>query len=269
MTINTRKHTSTIHRSRFTVTVVAFVLTIVAVNASFAQSPSRDRDNPQSSAKQKRLRMTSTATLDPAKAPPAQPTLLIDSFKVGPFSMHSVASSGTNIPTIQTKLNSTELINGSRTVYLSFNNPDKQSVSVEVLTDKPALIASGGYNVSPGVVLTYTIPSASADLISKYDRFLVDFDGLDHGMDFTMTAYGVDPKVDGHTGDGCKILPPPDGPFTLSFPFSHFQSSEVLKTTNTLVFNFGPTSKGLDYAITRITAAKGDPAEKHIVTCSK
>jgi hypothetical protein len=97
---------------------------------------------------------------------------------------------------------------------------------------------------------------------------LVDFDGLDHGMDLTMTVYGVDPKVDGHTGNGCKILPPPNGPFTASFPFSYFQSSEVLKTTKTLVFNFGPTSTGLDYAITRITAAKGDVG-KHIVTCSK
>jgi len=79
---------------------------------------------------------------------------------------------------------------------------------------------------------------------------------------------GCRARIDGHTGDGCKILPPPDGPFTLSFPFSHF-TGDVLKTTTDLAFIFGPTSRGLDYAITGITAAKGDPAGKHIVTCSK
>jgi hypothetical protein len=263
MTINTRKYNSSIHRYLFSVTAVAFVLTIVAVGASFAQSPS---DNPQSSAKRKPIRAMSNAMLDPAKTPPAQPSLLIDSFKVGPFSTHSVASSGNNIPNIQTKLNGSELINGSRTSYLSFDNPDKQPVSVEVLPDKPALVLSAGYKVSPRLELTYTVPKPSADLISKYDRFLIDFDGLDHGMDLAITAYGVDPKVDGHTGEVCPILPP-QGPFTLSIPFSRFAAPDIFKTTNAITFIFQHTSGGLDYAITRITAAKGDP--EHIVTCSK
>jgi len=268
MTINTRKHTSSIHRYLFSVTAVAFVLTIVAVGTSSAQSPSSDRDNPQAGVKQKPLRMTSTATLDPAKAPPPQPSLLIDSFKVGAFSTHSLASSGKNIPNIQTKLNGDDLINGSRTSYLSFDNPDNQAVSVEVLTNKPALILSAGYKVSPRLELTYTVPKVAADLISKYDRFLIDFDGLDHGLDLAVTVYGVDPKVDGHTGEVCPILPPP-GPFTLSIPFSRFAAPDIFKTTNGITFIFQHTSGGLDYAITRITATKGDPVGRHIVTCSK
>jgi hypothetical protein len=252
----------------FTVTAVAFVLTIIAVGASFAQSPSSDRDNPRASVQRKLLHMVSNPRLDPVNAPPAQPSLLIDSFKVGPFSTHSVASSGNNIPNIQTKLNGSELIYGSRTSYLSFDNPDKQSVSVEVLPDKPALILSAGYKVSPRLELTYTVPKPSADLISKYDRFLIDFDGLDHGLDLAITVYGIDPKVDGHTGEVCPILPP-QGPFTLSIPFSRFAAPDIFKTTNGLTFIFQHTSGGLDFAITRITAAKGDPVGKHIVTCSK
>jgi hypothetical protein len=263
MTINTRKHTSTIRRYMFTVTVAVLLLTILAVNA-FAQSPSRDRDNPQSNAKQKPLRMASSATLDPANATPAQPSLLIDSFKVGSYSTLPAAGGATNVQTGDPAA----LIGGSRTTILQVTNPDKQPVSFEVRTSKPALIYSAGYNVSPGLELHYKIPAASADLVSKYDRFLIDFDGLNHGMLLTIVAFGVDKKIDGHTGDGCKILPPPDGPFTLSFPFSHF-TGDVLKTTTDLDFIFGATSRGLDYAITRITAAKGDPAGKHIVTCSK
>jgi len=46
MTINTRRHTSSIHWNMFTLTAVASVLILVAVNASFGQSPSTDRDNP-------------------------------------------------------------------------------------------------------------------------------------------------------------------------------------------------------------------------------
>ena len=49
MTIDTGKHPGPIHRHIFTVTTVAFILILVAVNTSFAQdqqSPSKDRDNP-------------------------------------------------------------------------------------------------------------------------------------------------------------------------------------------------------------------------------
>lgn len=258
MTSNTRKHTRSVYRYLFTIAAVAFVLTIVAVNASVAQSSAYERDNPQSSAKQPYPRVTGNVTVD-------QPTLLIDSFKVGPYSTPLVASGGKKL---QTLLDGGEVIGGSRATFLAIENPDKQSVSFEVRTSKPALILSAGYHVYPRLELTYTVPSVSADLISKYDRFLIDFDGLDHGINLSITVFGADPKVAPHTGEVCTVLPP-EGPFTLSFPFARFQAPGVLKSTNGITFIFQFTSGGLDYAITRITAAKGSPVGKHMITCSK
>jgi hypothetical protein len=264
---NTRKHSSSIRRYMFTVTAVAFALTIVAVNASFAQSPS---ENPQSSAKQKPFRATSNVMLDPAKAPPAPPALLIDSFRAGAYSMPPLTTTAAKIKNPDEQMDLAGVIGGKRQFYLQITNPDKQPVSFQILTSKPALIFSAGYNVYPGLELNYTkIPQASADLISKYDRFLIDFDGLDHSMQFTITVYGVPTKNGDHSSIGCQILPPPEGPFTVSFPFARIPSPEFLKTTTEIHFGFGQVSRGLDYAITRITAAKGDPVGKHIVTCSK
>lgn len=174
------------------------------------------------------------------------------------------------IRNLSEKLDSGEVIGGSRHAYFQITNPDKQPVSFQILTSRPALIISAGYNVYPGLELNYTvIPKASADLISKYDRFLIDFDGLDHSMQLTVTVYGVTGKNGDHSSIGCQILPPPEGPFTFSFPFARIPAPEFLKTTTEIHFGFGQVSRGLDYAITRITAAKGDPAGKHIVTCSK
>ncbi len=269
MTVNTHRYNSAFHHYLFSVTAFAFVLTIVAVGASVAQTLSSDSDGdgPRATTQHNLPRMMLNPRIDPPTAPPAQPTLLIDSFKVGPFSTHTAASSGTNIKNPQTSLNASEVIGGSRVSYLTFNNPDKQPVSLELLPGKPALIYSAGYNVSPGLELHYTIPAPSANFGSKYDRFLIDFDGLDHGLVLTIVAWGVDKKVDGHSGDGCTVLPP-DGPFTVSYPFSHI-TPDVLKTTTDLAFIFSTTSKGMDYALTKISASKGDPAGRHIVTCSK
>src|SRR5260370_26193784 len=194
----------------------------------------------------------------------AQPTLLIDRFKVGPYSTPLTASGGTTIQHGDER----ELLGGSRSTYRAILNPDAQPVSLQVLTTKPALVVNAGYHAVPSLQLGYKVPRISADLLSKYDRFLIDFGGLDHGVDLYIGVYGADKKVDGHTGEGCKVLAP-DGPFTLSFPFARFAAPEVLKQTNTIVFEFQATSWRLDYAITRISSGKGDPVGKQIVTCSK
>src|SRR5258708_36542486 len=75
----------------------------------------------------------------------AQPTLLIDSFKVGPYSTPLTASGGTTIQHGDER----ELLGGSRSTYLAILNPDAQPVSRQVLTPKPALIANAGYHAIP------------------------------------------------------------------------------------------------------------------------
>jgi hypothetical protein len=265
MKTNTSKINSPIHFYLFSFIAVAFVLASAWVSSSLAQS-SADRDDVRAGPQPKLLHAISGSSADRVKTPPP-PSLTIDSFKVGPFSTHTAAASGTNIKNPQTNLSGTEVIGGSRVSLLTFGNPDKQPVALELLPAKPALIYSAGYNVSPGLELHYTIPAPSANLSSKYDRFLIDFDGLDHGLVLTIVAWGVDKKVDGHSGDGCTVLPP-EGPFTVSYPFSHI-TPDVLKTTTDLAFIFSATSRGLDYALTKISASKGDPLGRHIVTCAK
>jgi hypothetical protein len=235
--------------------IAMLLLAVLGFNEAHAQSTARQNSTVAASNVAGAL----------ANGQQAQQTLLIDSFKVGPYATPLVATTGTKIQTGDPR----ELLGGSRQTFFQINkNPDTQPVSLQVLTARPALIVSTGYDIFPLLQLGYKVPPVSADLLSKYDRFLIDFDGLDHGLDLIIVVYGDDKKVDGHSGEVCKVLAP-DGPFTLSFPFARLAAPEVLKHTNTLVFSFQPTSGGLDYSITRISSAKGDPTGKRIVTCAK
>ncbi|HEX7137169.1 MAG TPA: hypothetical protein VF219_04965 [Vicinamibacterales bacterium] len=197
----------------------------------------------------------------------APPPLVIDSFKAGPYSTPPLAT------TVDAKAEATqfgdkqELLGGSRHAYVATHNADKQPVSVQVLTTKPALIVNAGYHVYPALELSYKVPAASANFMARYDRFLIDFDGLDHGLDLIIAVYDNQSSSRPYIEEVCKFTPF-DGPFTLSFPFSRFGKADV-KHATTILFKFQPTSWGVDYAITRLTSAQGDPGGRHIVTCLK
>jgi hypothetical protein len=197
----------------------------------------------------------------------APPLLVIDSFKAGPYSTPPLA---TTDATADQSGDKQELLGGSRHIHLAVNNADKRPVSLQVLTTKPALIVNAGYHVYPGLELSYKVPASSAKFMAPYDRFLIDFDGLDHGLDLTITVYDNQSHSSPFTKEVCGFLPF-DGPFTLSFPFSRFAKPDVLKLATDIVFIFQPTGWGVDYAITRITSAHGDPSRvgRHIVTCLK
>src|SRR4051794_22780528 len=100
MNVNTRKINSQSHYL-FPYIVIAFVLAIIAVGSTLAQS-SAGRNDAFTGSQQKPRHAVSGASVDPVKSPPVGPSLLIDSFKVGPFSTHTAAASGTNIKNPQT-----------------------------------------------------------------------------------------------------------------------------------------------------------------------
>lgn len=196
-------------------------------------------------------------TAGPVNAPQAAAPLLIDSFKAGPTSLMTAETSD------QTG-NPQELLGGSRHIYWTTQSQDRQPGSFQVVSGKPALFVNAGYHVITNVEMSYNVPPAAADL-TKYDRFLLDFDGLQTGMLLTIVVFGNSNVNNRHTGNGCEFAAP-SGPFTLSYPFTHLEP-DVLKKASKIVFELKPLSGGSDYALTRITGAKGAPAGKNIVTC--
>ncbi len=206
------------------------------------------------------LAMSKVAT-GPVNAPQAAPPLLIDSFKAGPTPPVTEVTPDRDWPG-----NPQELMGGSRHIHWSKVSPDKQPGSYQVVSEKPALFVNAGYHVMTQLQISYKVPPDAADL-TKHDRILMDFDGLGSEMRVTIVVYGNSKVNDGHTGNDCKVAAPA-GPFTLSFPFTHLEP-EVLKKAYKIVFELQPNRGGSDYALTRITSAKGDPAGKNIVTCMK
>ena len=200
-----------------------------------------------------------------AKGQQAQPPLVIDSFKAGPYSI-ALATDDVLVSATQSG-DKQELLGGSRLVNLHITSADRQPGSVRVLTTRPALIVNAGYHVYPAPQIVYKVPAGSVNLMSKYDRFLIDFDGLDHGLEMDITVFDNHSHDLPYTADQCKFTPPPDGPFTLSIPFSRVPGPDVLKHTTNIAFTFQPTSWGVDYAVTRIASAKGDPGGRRIVAC--
>src|SRR5258708_24619301 len=217
--------------------------------------------------------MCFAASLALGQAPPEPSTLVIDDFKTGAIDKLIPISSGFPAST-QTG----NMLGGSRETVLHvcsadkcgpLENPFTQTGSVQVLTNKGALVVSAGYKVQPRLEIYYrNIPQQSANLSSKYDQFQVAFDGLDHEVDLAITLYSPDKKNDGHTGSVCKVLPS-DRPFVLSFPFSRFPVPEHLKATSNIALVFQTTGAGgLDFAITSIRGAKGSRTGVPVVNCA-
>lgn len=211
---------------------------------------------------------STNASARPSNVQQAPPLLVIDSFKVGPYSTPPLATTVDATADATQVGDKQELLGGSRHEHLAIHNADRQPVSLRVLTTKPALIVNAGYHVYPRLELSYKVPRPSANFMAQYDRFLIDFDGLDHGLDLIITVYDNQSHSSPYTEEVCKFTPF-DGPFTLSFPFSRFAKPDVLKHATDILFIFQFTSWGVDYAITRITSAHGDPIGRHIVTCLK
>ena len=213
------------------------------------------------------------ASLTLGQAPSESSTLIIDDFKTGSIDNLTAVSSG-----LPTRIQTGSMLGGSRETVLHIcgtdkcspmENPFAQTGSVQVLTNKGALVVSAGYKVQPRLEVYYTkIPQQSANLSSKYDQFQIAFDGLDHEVDLTILLSSPDKKNDGHISSVCKV-PPSDRPFVLSFPFSRFTVPEHLKGTSTIGLIFQTTGAGgLDFALTSIRVAKGSPSGVAVVTCA-
>jgi hypothetical protein len=130
----------------------------------------------------------------PGQTSPGQATLTIDDFKTG-TTANPIGGTG-NLQKSQTG----SMLGGTREVTLEIQSAEKQAASFQVMTGKPALIVNAGYGVTTTLGLGYKVPPAETDL-TRYDRFPIDFDGLDQGMNLNIVIQGDTKVNDGHTGN--------------------------------------------------------------------
>lgn len=124
------------------------------------------------------------------------------------------------------------------------------------------MVVSTGYKVFHRVEMGYGIVDLDGHVdplhldLSNFDRFEVDFDGCDLGVNFNIVLS----SVDGSSASMGINVTPSIYPFTVEFPFTHFvhHMGELDfgdLSVIVLVFQSGSAIGSNDYAVTEIRAA--------------